>query len=123
MKKVLLFLLSVMAQNLVAQVQTLNDAIFEHSVQSARGLVVVKFFTPKCGACQQLESIFTAVSLRSAQVKFMQLNTQVNSRMRNQYQVKTVPVVIFFVNGKEVYRTNKITSEQQLLDLIARYNR
>ena len=121
MKKLILFFLFLNFENLYPQVLLVNDAIFEDVVLRSSQPVIVKFFVPKCASCMQLDPIFSAVSDQVSGIKFMQLNTQLNGRTRDKYKVRTAPVIIIFENGKEVYRTNRVYSEQQLLEFIRKH--
>lgn len=119
MKNRLAFLLlTAFFQSLQATVATVTDQNFETEVLQSGLPVVLKTYTNRCGACQEFAPIFRSASNRLSNYKFVELDTANNPVVRQKYKIKTVPTLIFFVNGKEVARHSGFLTISQLGDLL-----
>jgi thioredoxin 1 len=120
-KLLVLLILGVCFKASLAQVTIVSDASFKEQVLNHNGLVVVKAFTSACSSCQQIAQLFQQASEQIGDVKFVELNAYVNVQARKNYRIKSVPLILIFKNGKEVYRTNKLNSVQALRQKLAKY--
>jgi thioredoxin 1 len=118
--KRILFLCLAWQTFLFSQVDQVNDANFNHALKS-NAILIVKFFQPRCGSCQDLQPIFEAASEQLLNCKFVEINSFLNPKTRQIYQVKTVPVIIFFENGKELFRLKIVNSVKKLVELIKQH--
>lgn len=76
----------------------------------ADGLVLVDFYTPFCGPCRQLAPILQKLE----KVKVVKVNVSVNTNIGSEYAVVSVPTIVFFKNGTQVYRTVGLQSQELL---------
>jgi len=120
MKKFLLVLLFAVS-SLRAVVVDLNDKEFDAAVLSSPIPVIVKLYTPRCGACIDFKQPFILASNMLSQYKFVELDIVKNSRIRERYQVRGVPSVLFFWKGKLIYRHTGSMSVKQLSELTKQY--
>lgn len=82
------------------------------------GVVVVDFYADWCGPCKKLHPIFTQLAQNyQGKVRFAKINIDNARSIANQYNVKTIPTVILFKNGKEIKRHGPGT-KQQLINWI-----
>ncbi len=95
---------------------------FEDEVLKSKMPVVVDFYAPWCGPCKNLAPIFEEVSKNPAyvgKVKFVKINTEGNNRAAaQQYQVRSIPEVLFFKNGQVVHRNLGGMSKEKLERLV-----
>ncbi len=80
-------------------------------------LVLVYSTHEKCSVCKVLRpKLKELVSERLPQVKWMDIDTELQPEIAGQNQVFTVPVVQFFVYGREAFRKARSFSVYEVVD-------
>jgi thioredoxin 1 len=74
------------------------------------GLVLVDFATPYCPPCRQLIPVLS--TLKNVRVVKVDVTTCMN--IGSEYNIVSVPTIIFFKNGMQVYRTVGLQSQELL---------
>ena len=82
------------------------------------GKVLVKFEASWCGPCKAYAPTFKEFSEENDSVKCFSLDCQVAPEIAEDFDVKSIPVTILFVNGEEVARKPGKLSKEQLVDFI-----
>ena len=85
-------------------VNSISEKNFNTEVLAAKGLVVVDFNADWCGPCQMLAPILAELSTEEPKVKFVAVNVDQNRDLAQQYDVMSIPCVVFFKNGQEMER-------------------
>ena len=67
-------------------------------------LVVVDFFATWCGPCRALSPYIDGLSTNNHHILFAKANIEETPIMANELDVKSLPCVIIFENGKEINR-------------------
>lgn len=67
-------------------------------------LVVVDFFATWCGPCRALSPCIDELSTNHHNILFAKANIDETPVMANELDVKSLPCVIIFENGKEINR-------------------
>ena len=76
----------------------------------------IKYFTATwCGPCQRFKPIMQEVA-NVHHVQFIDIDTDQGRMFADQYNVRSVPTVIFEENGSEVNRLIGATSKQTILE-------
>lgn len=67
--------------------------------------VVVDFWAPWCGPCKMMAPSFAdAASQLESYVRFAKVNTENEQSLGAQYNIRSIPTLAIFRNGKEVSR-------------------
>lgn len=81
--------------------------------------VLVDFFASWCGPCKTLGPILTTVkSEMGDQVKIIKIDVDKNQPLAAQYQVRGVPTMLLFKNGKQVWRQSGVLDKNEIIRII-----
>ena len=81
--------------------------------------VLVDFFADWCGPCKSLAPILKDVkSDLGDSIKVIKIDVDKNQALATQYQVRGVPTMILFKNGKQVWRQSGVVPKHELLQVI-----
>ena len=82
---------------------TKND--FEKEVKGSGIPVLVDFWAPWCGPCRIVGPVLEKISSEyKAKLKFSKLNVDDSQEIASEHDVRGIPCMIIFKNGKEVDR-------------------
>ena len=81
----------------------INDQSFEAEVLKSDLPVVVDFWAPWCGPCRMVGPVIDKLAEDfNGKVKFCKLNVDENGDMSTKYQVRSIPLILFFKAGEVV---------------------
>jgi len=81
--------------------------------------VLVDFFADWCGPCKTLAPILKEVkSDLGDSIKVVKINVDKNQPLSAKYQVRGVPTLILFKDGKQVWRQSGVVPKNDLLQII-----
>lgn len=81
--------------------------------------VLVDFFATWCGPCQTLAPILKQVKdSLGDRVSIIKIDVDKNQQIASQYQVRGVPTMILFQNGKQLWRQSGVLSKEDLIKTI-----
>ena len=93
----------------------LGKDIFEKEVIKSRLPVLVDFWAPWCGPCRIVSPVLDKLSSEYPnKLVFAKLNVDDNKEIASQYDVRGIPCMIIFKNGKELDRIIGAYPEAQL---------
>jgi len=65
--------------------------------------IVVDFWAPWCGPCQSMAPTYNQIaSTMEPSVRFAKVNTEDQQQLASQYQIRSIPTLMIFKNGKIV---------------------
>ena len=80
-----------------------TDADFEQEIEKHDGLAVVDFWATWCGPCRMIAPILDQLANEyQGKAKVAKLDVDSNIRTATRFNVRSIPAVLFFKNGKLV---------------------
>jgi len=80
-----------------------TDSDFEAEIEKHEGLAVVDFWAAWCGPCRMIAPVLDQLSIEYAgRAKVAKLDVDTNIRTPNRFQVRSIPAILFFKDGKLV---------------------
>ncbi|WP_143962491.1 thioredoxin [Litoribacter populi] len=84
--------------------------------------VLVDFFATWCGPCQMMQPILEDVTKQmGTAVKVIKVDVDKNQLAASKFQVRGVPTLILFQNGKPLWRQSGVVPAQQLVQVIKQH--
>jgi thioredoxin 1 len=86
-----------------ATMVTVTDADFEAEIEKHDGLAVVDFWAAWCAPCRLIAPILDQLAQEYAgRAKVAKLDVDMNIRTATRFNVRSIPTILFFKNGKLV---------------------
>ena len=81
--------------------------------------VLVDFSAEWCGPCKMMAPVLQEVSKKMGdKARIVKIDVDQNSKIAESLQVRSVPTLIIFRNGKQLYRQAGVHSANQLTELL-----
>src|SRR6478735_3308391 len=81
--------------------------------------VLVDFFATWCGPCQTLAPVLKEVKDNMGDnISIIKIDVDKNQNLASQYQVRGVPTMILFKNGKQLWRQSGVLPVKDLINVI-----
>ncbi len=88
----------------VSNAQAVTDADFEEKVEKGEGLTIVDFWATWCGPCRMIAPILDQLASEYADkgVTVTKLDVDANIKTATRFNVRSIPMLLFFKDGKVV---------------------
>ena len=94
---------------------------FNELIQSAKP-VLVDFYAEWCGPCQRMKPTLLDVAERLGnEVKIIQVDIDKEQKQSERFRIQSVPTLIIFKNGKQLWRQSGVISTNALIKLLKEY--
>jgi thioredoxin 1 len=92
------------------------------TIINSETLVLVDFFAEWCGPCKMLAPVLKEVKdAMGDAIKIVKIDVDKNQPLAGTYQVRGVPTMILFKNGKQVWRQSGVLQKQELIAIIKQH--
>ena len=121
----ILIQIKVKDERIAARVIEVNDGNFEYQVLKSKIPVVVDFWAPWCGPCRMIAPVTEKLAEEyQGRVKFCKLNVDENRLAAGKYQAMSIPLLLFFKDGKVIEQIVGAVSESAVrlkIEAVLRY--
>ena len=92
---------------------TFNDLI------NSQKPILVDFFATWCGPCQMLAPVLVQVKKNLGDnLSIIKIDVDKNQDLSAKYQVRGVPTMILFQNGKQLWRQSGVLSKEEIITIL-----
>ena len=86
-------------------------------------LVLIDFFAEWCGPCKMMAPILKDVKDSLGEtVSILKIDVDKNQTLAAHYQVRGVPTLLLFKNGKQVWRQSGLVQKNELVSILKSHN-
>ncbi|GAL65791.1 thioredoxin [Jejuia pallidilutea] len=90
-----------------------------NTILNTNEIVLIDFFADWCGPCKMLAPILKDVKKELGDsVKIIKIDVDKNQVLATKHQVKGVPTMLLFKNGKQVWRQSGVLQKNDLISII-----
>ena len=94
---------------------------FDEAVKSEK-LTIVDFWAEWCGPCRLLKPLLHKIAGEHPEIQLLTIDVDQNQELAAQYDINSIPDVIFFKNGEQVDRFVGVMPENEILEKIQNLN-
>ena len=85
--------------------------------------VLIDFFADWCGPCKMMTPILKQVKdTLGDRIKIIKIDVDKNQRLAAAQNVRGVPTLVLFKNGKQLWRQSGVVQAQDILGVINKYS-
>ncbi len=104
-------------------IQTIDDAYFEEYITSTSSPILVDFWAEWCGPCKMMAPTLDELDKNYGEsIKIAKLNIDFNPLTPVQYNVRSIPTVIFFKGGVDLGRVVGTANKKLILDKMEHFH-
>lgn len=88
---------------------------FENIIKSEKP-VLIDFFATWCGPCKMLAPVLKDVKdSLGERITILKIDVDKNQELSSKYQVRGVPTMILFQNGKQLWRQSGVLTKEEII--------
>ncbi|MEL0456012.1 thioredoxin [Tamlana flava] len=89
------------------------------TIVNANEAVLIDFYADWCGPCKMLAPILKDVKQELGDaIKIIKIDVDKNQTLASKYQVRGVPTMLLFKNGKQVWRQSGVLQKNDIVNII-----
>lgn len=90
---------------------------FEEILKSEKP-VLVDFWAAWCGPCKMMNPVLEQVKNKNNNLEVVKINVDEERDLAVKYQIRSIPTLVLFKEGKPIWRNSGVLNEQMLTDKI-----
>lgn len=84
--------------------------------------VLVDFYAEWCGPCKTMKPILEELkSMKGEKVRIVKVDVDKHQKIASYYQIQSVPTLMIFKDGKQLWRQSGVMRTNDLSDILAEY--
>ena len=92
---------------------------FNELISSSDVPVIVDFFAEWCGPCKTMSPILKQVKdMQGNKVRIVKVDVDKNNALAMQYSIQSVPTLMIFRNGKQMWRQSGVINAGELNKIV-----
>lgn len=92
---------------------------FHELISSSDVPVIVDFFAEWCGPCKTMSPILKQVKdMQGDRVRIVKVDVDKNHALAMQYSIQSVPTLMIFKNGKQMWRQSGVINAGELNKIV-----
>ena len=92
---------------------------FNELISSSDVPVIVDFFAEWCGPCKTISPILKQVKdIQGDKVRIVKVDVDKNNALTMQYSIQSVPTLMIFKNGKQMWRQSGVINAGELNKIV-----
>jgi thioredoxin 1 len=108
--------------NANSNITHLTDTDFPEQVEQGKGLTIVDFWAEWCGPCRAIAPILEQLATSYAgRMKVAKVDVDANQKTTMRFNVRSIPALLFFVDGKHVDTVVGLTQRAALEARISKH--
>lgn len=104
--------------------KTINSEGEFRAITGASGTVLVDFYASWCEPCKWLDSILESINSSIPEgSSILKIDAELYSDLATEFEIRSVPVLLLFVDGEVVWRMNGFKTGPELLEVMHTFSR
>jgi len=101
----------------------LTNSNFDEVIVNSDIPVIVDFWAPWCGPCQMMAPTFSKVATKfPLKTLFVKVNTENEQLLGGRFNIQSIPTLMIFKDGKEVFKNSGALDEANLTNLVSQFS-
>ena len=85
--------------------------------------VLIDFFAEWCGPCKMMSPILKDVKKELGEsISILKIDVDKNQELAAKYQVRGVPTMMLFKNGKQLWRQSGLLQKDEIIKVVSSYS-
>lgn len=101
-----------------SKVITVTSETFEKEVINCKKPVLIDFYADWCPPCKKLSPIVEKVANENSNVKFVKINIDDEEELANNYNISSIPTLLFIKEGNVIEKSVGLISKEQIENII-----
>lgn len=99
-----------------------NEKNFDEIIVNSDLPVIVDFWAPWCGPCKMMAPNFERSATKfPLKMLYIKVNTENEQGLGARFGIRSIPTLMIFKEGKEVYRNSGALDENSLNNLVSQF--
>jgi len=99
-----------------------NASNIDKIIENSDIPVIIDFWAPWCGPCKMFTPVFGAVAMEfPLKALFVKINTEAEQFLGSRFNIRSIPTLAVYKNGKEVHRMSGAMNKEQFSQFVREF--